>query len=332
MRAACIAVSLLVCGVAAAQPSDSTALAEQLFNEGRAFAKANNWTAACPKFEQSLRYDPALGTRLNLATCYEKTGRLASAWGQYREAADLAARTGDTARRDFAQKSASALEPRLPRLTIVAPKTVPPGLVVQRDGAALDTTLLGSALFVDPGAHEVTASAPDFKAVTTKVTLAEGKAETVQIAELVPAPGEPAHPAKPPQSEDKQPTQPPPPAQPQVDAPPPMTRKYIALGVAGGGVVLAGIGFVFGAKAGSTYDKAKQLCGDDLVCDGTDDFTKGKQLIRDARSQATISTILVIAGGAAVAGGAVLWFTAPERRVVPVVGTDHAGVAVQGRF
>src|ERR1051325_9814246 len=101
MRAACIAVSLLVCGVAAAQPSDSTALAEQLFNEGRALAKANNWTAACPKFEQSLRYDPALGTRLNLATCYEKTGRLASAWSLYRESAGFAAKEGGTKRREY---------------------------------------------------------------------------------------------------------------------------------------------------------------------------------------------------------------------------------------
>src|SRR5512138_3647032 len=109
---------IVVCAIASpidahAQPADNTALAEQLFNEGRELGKANNWAAACPKFEASLRYDPAVGTRLNLATCYEKVNKPASAWGQYREAADVAAKQGDTKRRDFAQKAAAALEPRL---------------------------------------------------------------------------------------------------------------------------------------------------------------------------------------------------------------------------
>jgi hypothetical protein len=320
---------------ALAQPADNTALAEQLFNEGRDLGKANKWDQACPKFEQSLRYDPALGTRLNLATCYEKVGKLASAWGQYRQAADLAAKTGDK-RRDYAVKQASALEPRIPRLTIIAPKTAPPGLVVQRDGTAIDAGLLGTGLFVDPGAHEVTASAPGFAPFKGSITVAEGKSETLTIGELVPQPGEPAKP-EPPATPGKSAVRAPEPAEP-VDAPAPKTRLYLALGVAGGGVVLASVGFVFGAKAGSTYDKAKELCGDDLACDSNDDFTRGKKLISDARSQATISTIAVIAGGVAIAGGAVLYFTAPKHRrvetarVVPVVTGHDAGVAVVGRF
>ena len=92
---------------ALAQPSDNKALAEQLFNQGRELAKANNWTAACPKFEASLRYDAALGTKLNLATCYEHVGKLASAWGLYRDAAELAARANDAKRREYAQTKAT---------------------------------------------------------------------------------------------------------------------------------------------------------------------------------------------------------------------------------
>jgi hypothetical protein len=324
MRGVWIVVSIVVVMVppAAAQPAENTALAEQLFNEGRDLGKANKWDQACPKFEQSLRYDPALGTRLNLATCYEKVGKLASAWGQYRQAADLAAKTGDK-RREYAVKQAAALEPRIPRLTIVAPKAAPPGLVVQRDGTAIDAGLLGTGLFVDPGRHDVTASAPGFAPFTGSITVAEGASETLTIGELVPQRGEPA---KPDQPVARVPLRPGKPAASQT-----RTVPYVSLGIAAGGALLASVGFAFGAKAGSTYDKARKLCGADLACATEDDFTRGKQLISDARSQATISTIAVITGAVAIAGGAVLYVTA-RKRMVPMVTGHDAGLALAGRF
>jgi tetratricopeptide (TPR) repeat protein len=324
MRGVSIVVMVVVAAVApaAAQPAANTALAEQLFNEGRDLGKANNWAQACPKFEQSLRYDPALGTRLNLATCYEKIGRLASAWGEYRQAADLAAKTGDTKRRAYALERASALEPRIPRLVIAGPKTAPPGLVVQRDGTPIDVSLLGTALFVDPGRHEVTASAPGFAPFEGSITVAEATSETLTVAELVPQPGEPAKPTS-----AVRPSQP----EIRVRASPARRSPYVAIGLAAGGAVLASVGFAFGAKAGSTYDQATKLCGNDLACDNQDDFTRGKELISHARSQATISTIAVIAGGVAIAGGAVLYVTT-RKRLVPMVTGHDAGVAMVGRF
>src|ERR1044071_3669673 len=151
-------VSLLA-GSAQAQSSDSSALAEQLFNQARDLIKANKWAEACPKFEASLRYDPVLGTRLNLATCYEHIGKLASAWGLYRESIDAAKKAGDAKRGDYAAKQAAALEPRLPKLAISAPPNKPPGFVVKRDGTPIDPGELGAALYLDPGTHEVVASA-----------------------------------------------------------------------------------------------------------------------------------------------------------------------------
>jgi len=79
---------------APASEGSSSALAEQLFNQGRDLSKVNNWADACPKFEASLRYDPVLGTRLNLATCYEHVGKLASAWGLYRESIEAREESG----------------------------------------------------------------------------------------------------------------------------------------------------------------------------------------------------------------------------------------------
>src|SRR5258705_4587415 len=95
--------------LANAQPVGNKVLARQLFEQGRSLAKVNKWAEACPKFEASLRYDATLGTRLNLATCYEKLGKLASAWGLFRDSADLASQASDTARRDYALQQIAAL-------------------------------------------------------------------------------------------------------------------------------------------------------------------------------------------------------------------------------
>src|SRR5580765_1782681 len=157
-------VLLVAAGRTQAQSGDSSAIAEQLFNQARELAKVNQWAEACPKFEASLRYDPVLGTRLNLATCYEHIGKLASAWGLYRESIELANKAGDTKRAEYAQKQATALEPRLPKLAISAPSSPPTGFVVKRDDTAVDAGALGVALYVDPGTHKVTASAPGFEA------------------------------------------------------------------------------------------------------------------------------------------------------------------------
>jgi hypothetical protein len=312
-----------------AQPSGANATAEQLFNQARDLVKANRWAEACPKFEASLRADPALGTRLNLAACYEHIGKLASAWGLFRDAIELATKAGDLKRRDYAQKQADALEPRLPKLTISVPENPPAGLVVARDGVPIDAGALGVALYVDPGAHAITASAPGFEAFTRTVTLAEGKAETLAIPTLAAVPVRATAPPRVP-NEGHAETSPP----ERVISP---TRKYVALAVGAAGVASIGVGLLFGAKANSAYHDAKTLCGPNLVC-STDDYAQGQQLIRDTRSNATISTVLVAAGGAAIATAAVVFLTGrrPRERataqLVPVTYDRGSGLAVTGRF
>jgi hypothetical protein len=317
-------VSLLA-GSAQAQSADSSALAEQLFNQARDLVKANKWAEACPKFEASLRYDPVLGTRLNLATCYEHIGKLASAWGLYRESMEAAKKAGDTKRADYAQKQATALEPRLPKLAIAAPANTPAGFVVKRDGTPIDAGELGVALYVDPGTHEVTASADGFEPFSVTVNLVEGKTETLTIPALVAKPVAETGPA----------------VEEQVDTgeitAKARQRKFIALGVGGGGVVALGVGLVFGAKAMSSNDDAKKLCGDDLSC-SPENFDRGKKLVSDSRSAGTISTVLVGVGVAAIAAGVVVFVTAPKAperataRLVPVPHDSGAGLALVGTF
>ncbi|HEU4727319.1 MAG TPA: hypothetical protein VFT22_05510 [Kofleriaceae bacterium] len=322
----------LAVGRAHAQSADTSTLAEQLFNEARDLARANQWPEACTKFEASLRYDSALGTRLNLATCYEHIGKLASAWGLYRESSELASKAGDVKRHDYAEQQAAALEPRLPRLAIAPPDRQPPGFAVKRDDTAIDAGALGTALYVDPGPHGITASAPGFEAFTQTITLVEGKTETIAIPELKAAPVPPPRSPKPPANHHVDRT---PAAEPAVRVS--RIHMYIALSSGVTGVAAVGVSLVFGTKANSSFNDAKALCGVNLVC-SPDDYSKGQQLIHDARSHATTSTVFITAGAVAIAAGAIVYLTAPRTRertaarLVPIAHPGDVGLALLGRF
>jgi tetratricopeptide (TPR) repeat protein len=318
----------VVTGRAQAQPGDASAAAEQLFEQGRELAQQNRWPEACARFENSLRYEQALGTQLNLARCYKHIGKLASAWRLFREAIAQATEAGDVERRDFARTQADALKPRLPKLTI-SPQNPPAGLVVARDGAQIDAGAPGVALYVDPGMHTITASAPGFEVFRQTVTLVEGEAETVAIPALVAVPVRATVPAQ--VQDDSHATT----SQPEIAISP--TRKDVAAVVGAIGVASIGFGLVFGAKASSSYDDAKALCGSNLACT-TENYSRGQQLIRDTRSEATISMVLVAAGVAAVVTGVVVFLTEQRPRerataqLVPMIYDRGSGLAVTGRF
>jgi hypothetical protein len=331
---------LTATSVASAQPSDSKAVADQLFTEGKDLSKQGKWAEACPKFEASLRYDPALGTRLNLATCYDKVGKVASAWALFKEAADLARKAGDDKRRDFAAKQVTALEPRLPHLKIIAPTPAPPALIVTRGGVTVDAALYGVATVVDPGEVEIVASAPDHEPFATKLVVVEGKTSTIEVPALTPRlptpdePPPPDGPALPPPDVEERPV-PAPPAAPSG------TRKVVGLATIGVGAVAVGVGAYFGVAARGNFADAKSICGGDLSCDSPADLARSQAEVDDARSQALLSTVLVGVGAAAVVGGAVVWLTAPSRsehrdrtavRITPVVSRDRAALVVGGSF
>src|SRR6478735_8339366 len=160
--------------------------------------KQGNFTAACPKFEMSQRVEPAVGTMLYLAECYEKTNRTASSWAMFREAASLAETSGQLDRMKTAQARAAKLEPRLAWLTIeVAKEALVPGLQLRRNGVLVSTELSGTQIPVDPGEVLVEASAPGHLPFSTKAKVTAKGRVTVPIpvlqaaAETAPAPASP---------------------------------------------------------------------------------------------------------------------------------------------
>jgi hypothetical protein len=323
-----LSITVSSASLAVAQPSDIKTLAEQLFAQGRELARANKWAEACPKFEASLRYNAGIGTRLNLATCYEKIGKLASAWALFRDTAALALRAGDAVRHDYALEQAAALLPRLPKLTIAGPRTPPPGFAVTRDGLALDLATLGTALYVDPGSHVVTASAPGFEQFNATLTVGEAESESVVIREPTPSRRPVADP-KLQRGEER--------GNPAGRSELRRTQRLVGISLAGGGAVLTGAGLLFGVRARASYNDARTLCGAELICPNDASFEQGKDLVSRARTQATFSTALVITGIAAAVAGAVVWGTAIQREhaeaaVMPVVTDRDVGFAIMGRF
>lgn len=319
-------------GTVAAQPDpQKKAAAEAAFRQGKELIETDV-PAACAAFKQSMALDPQFGTQYNLALCYDKLGRLASAWGELTE---LAARDTNPARRADAEKRARALEPRLVRLLIVV-KERHPGLKLLRDDSDV-TAFMGVATPVDPGKSVLAASAPGFRPWSLEVTLAgEGTVVTVDVPALEPAP------APPPGDGDgggRDVFRTPVPAPPPVDRGP--ARRRLGLIVGGSGAVVLGVGAVFGVMAGGAFDEARELCGGDVEdCRG--DTAAAADKVDRARGSALVANVAVGVGAAAVITGAVLYLTAPsspravgpERatRLEPVLGPGQAGLVVRGRF
>lgn len=144
-----------------AQGAGQSATAEALFQEARAKLQAGQTQQACPLLEASQRVDPAIGTQLLLAHCYEQLGKTASAWALFREVESLAGDRAD--RRDLARVRADDLEQRLSKLVVSVDPALPDGverdaLRVERDEAPLPTASLELPVPVDPGEHRIRVS------------------------------------------------------------------------------------------------------------------------------------------------------------------------------
>lgn len=298
----------------AAAQEDNAATAFALFEEGRHLVSEGKPEQACPKLLASEQLVAKVSTLPNLADCYERTGRLASAWVRYVEAGALAQRLGQADREAFAKERAAALEPKLPRLTIGAPPGgIAAGLTVKRDGAPVLAAVLGTAVPVDPGSHTIEATIPGKQPWLTTVEIAAGATSTVTI----PAPTEPPTPVEP---------------SPQAR---PSSFPFGTLGVAVGsaGLVGLGVGAVFGGVAVSKKNQA-----DSSGCNGNLCSMFAGPLRNDALSAATASTVAFVAGGVLLAGGTALWLLAPARArhsavlVTPSAGPGGGGIAVAGRW
>jgi len=321
------ALLLLTTSAAAQEPSEGEkkAAAQALFDEARGLTTAGKYAEACPKFVESKRLEPSLGTRFYLADCFEHVGKLASAWTYYLEVADAAKAAGQTDRARFAEERAEALRPRLARLAIKVPPAVRaiPGLLVQRDGTIVGDAQWGSAIPIDLGPHVVTASAPRCKPVEVKVA-AGAEAEVVEV--IVP-PLEPAEPKPPPRVLAVDPGPPPPPGPPPSTPPSVKGRRPAGFVIGAAGVAGVAIGAGLGVLALQKKSQSNAVhCDSGDTCDSA-----GLGLRSDALAAANGSNVGFILGALAIGGGIVLVATAPSPHA-PVISVGPRSALLSWRW
>jgi hypothetical protein len=180
-----ITLSLAVSSAAeAAAPASNQSIAQVLFDEARDLLAAGRYAEACQKFAESQRLDPGGGTILNLALCYEKQGKIATAWTTFREALGTARRDRRAEREKLASEHLDALEPRLPRLTVRVSSASGAQVEVTLDGTAVSASVWGTPLPVDPGEHMIEATAPEKKKWSTKISLRERETIVADVPAL----------------------------------------------------------------------------------------------------------------------------------------------------
>jgi len=326
-------VGLCIVGAASADNGTGTgAAAQALYDEAKKLMASGRFGEACPKLQESQRLDPGGGTILLLARCHAREGRTATAWMEFQEAQRTAVRDNRKEREKIARDEGAALEAHLSKLVIVVPpSTVVPGLSVRRDGVEVGPSQWSLAVAVDPGRHEVIASAPERATWSTVVDVrGEGAAVTVKVEPLAVAKREPV--AEGAKSIDG--TVPVAPEAAPLDPAGPKSSDGTPLRIGGGvaagtGVVLLGVGTVFGLKAKSSNDQSHEPG----YCTGNACSAEGVDLRHDAASQARVATVLVGLGAAALAAGVTLWLTAPKNEAAAVgVNVGPGLVAVRGTW
>ncbi len=314
--------------VAVAAPAFADTKADALFNKGKKQLAAKKYAEACATFEQVDQLDPAIGAKVNVARCYEEWGKLARAYHWYVDAEQMATSTGDK-RAPRIKELVETLDADVPRLTIKLTEGGDPAVARVKLDNEDATGVLGQEQRVDPGPHLIeyevgtehkTKTVPLERGASTEVTLEVPKATGKRAAELVAK----ATPAKP------KPVTPP-------EAHPGRTRRIAGLVTASAGLVGLGISGVLTLGARSSYNDAlaAHCMGAKNLCDDT-----GVELTGDARSKANTATVIAILGAVAVAGGVVLYVTAPKGKhaqehalyVTPTLQPDGGGVAFGGGF
>jgi len=300
--------SLILTATPVLAQSRDAATAEALFRQGRQAMEAKNYEEACPKFAESQRLDPASGTLMNLATCEEKVGKLASAWQHWKEAIDALPPKDD--RVTFARSRVDELEKKLPRLQITL-SGAGEGAKVLRDEIELGPASLGVPLPVDPGSHTVTVRMPGRFPKSVSVSVAVGEQAQIDV-----------HPgAVDPSANEK-----------NVKVQPrPRTLGWVFAGVGVAGVGAAAVTGLMLVNKKSTVETncPNKVC---LNQDGLDAVSSGKTLI-------VANTAAWIVGGVGLGVGA-YFFLKPQRSstaaataaLAPNVGPGVAALSCVGTF
>lgn len=313
----------LATGLAPPRVSAKTeeAVAEVLFQDAKVLIEQGKYVEACPKLRESHRIDPAGGTVLLLAICYEQIGMTASAWVKFNEALAMARRDARPDREQRARERLEALGPLLARLRL---EPSPEGrtlgsLRVTLDGTPVPLESL-SELPVDPGEHDIAVSAPGKRPWSVKLSMRPAEQRTLVLPALENEPSKPrALPAPVMHARHQSPAE-------AEDRPASLSRVAgWALGASG--LVSLGVAGYYGWRAKKRHDDAVALCPTSECAS-----MKGVELNEDAEWAAERANAFGALGLLAVGAGITLILTAgdSEPELTALVITPYPGGAAFG--
>jgi hypothetical protein len=313
--------------------TESQIKASELFSEGRKLVEARDYKQACQKFEQSASLNLGIGVQFNLADCWERIGRTASAQALFQGVAASARAAGQAERGQVAQARADALEPRLVRMLIEVNAT-DRELIIRRNRIVVEQKTWGAAIALDAGDYTIEAAAPGKKPWSVRVILPASASEPVSI--VVP-PLDAAEPAKELSHAPQPKADPVAPAAPRVD-PKAKRRTTYAYAIGSLGIVSVGLGTFLAVKYKSKNSAAEDICPGSVGCSQSD-IERHEDLVSDAKSLRTGAFIGLGVGAAALITSAAL-FLAPSSAVgtanvqaAPFVTTDGSwGAVAVGKF
>jgi hypothetical protein len=310
-------------------PADSPeAKAATLFEQGRTLMEVEYYPQACEKFEESLRITEGVGTKFNLAACYEKIDKKLEARRLYLEVVTVTRQAGQTARAEAAEERVKALEAELGVLKFeVNDKSS--DLKIQMGPQELSASDLAAPLFVDPGEYEISASASDKETWTDEIDVRASETLTVEIPELKAPKPEPEPEPEPEDSGFEE-------SEPQSESgtwiPP------VALGVGAIGLLS---GLAFTQQYRSSNQDAKDTCPSSYACT-PEEIDRHEELLSDARRARTGAYISYGVAAAGLIGGVLYYVLRPSASnkqaahktlsISPAIGSDSLGGAVHGSF
>lgn len=323
---------------AGAQTASEKAGARSAATSGADAYDAGNYVKAIDLFTraESIVHSPV--HELYLARSYVKLGRFVEG----RELYLKIGRENKDERGATAQKELSALEPRIPSLTLHLLGTEAKEPAITLDGKPYPAALVGVAQPFDPGDHSVVVEA-DGRRLTRNFSVQEAEKLALELdmaeGEIVPAEVRP-EPVAPPVV----------PAPEKKGADPLRVASYASMGV---GAVGIGLGVVFSIVSGDKANQANALCDQIDDREGTSNCA-GRTSAEEAQvldlessheSAQTAAIVSYIAGGVFLGAGVTLFvLSGPKNEgtvaalssarrapaITPIVGMNYWGI--KGRF
>ncbi len=305
--ACALAAACLLSVGASAQTQE--AVAQTRFNKGRELFIAGQFAPALVEFRAATELYESPNTRLYIARCERELGHFASAYIELERAASEAAdrsradpRYAST--RDAAKQEASAIEPKLAHVTVLAPSGLPDGATLTMNGAPLGAAAVGVAAPIDPGPIEIVVNAPGYVTLRKSARASAGESVEIklQLEKEATATSTSTTATTTTSTSANNVVTPPIVNTPPVDVAP-ASHGLRNAGFVVGGIGIAGMGVfaAFAALAQTRYDQLKNECGGLGACDSSYDAK-----INEGAMFATIANVALAASSAMIVTGTIM--------------------------